>query len=139
MKILLKAFVTLFVITSLLSCSSHDDQTAFYSDSNGQVRLEGIVLNIPAHSNLELALFALDNNNRPEKLIASEHFKNVTNTVIFQIKFDMAKAKPFSALELRGRVTQSGKLVGYLTPWRKTQLTQQDLKSIILELVNTKA
>lgn len=136
MKILLNLFVVFLLSISLFACSNKSESTS-YVDSYGQVQLDGIVLNVPENSNLELVLFALNNDNRPEKLIVSEHYKGIGNAFKFQIKFDMATAVPFSALELRGRVTQSGKLIGYLNPWYKKKLTQQDLKGIILELAST--
>lgn len=138
MRRLLNLFVGIFLASSLFACSNNNE-SSFYKDSDGLVQLEGIILNIPENSNLELALFALNNDNRPEKLIVSEHYKGIGNAFKFQIKFNLAKAEPFSALELRGRVMQSGKLVGYLIPWYKKRLTKQDLKGIILELASTDA
>lgn len=124
----------LLLLGSLLLSCTRDDENAFYRGKTGHLQLEGVVLNVPNKSNLELALFALDSDNKPKQLLATEHYKSNGNALTFQVNFKLDKELSFHALELRGRVTQAGKLVGYLTPWHKQQLTQQDLKGIILEL-----
>lgn len=133
MRKLLNLLLCIFFAITLFACSNNNE-SSFYKESDGTVQLEGVILNIPENSDLEVVLLALNNDNRPEKLIVSEHYKGIGNAFKFQIKLNLLKAEPFAALELRGRVTQSGKLVGYLIPWYKKQLTKQDLKGIILEL-----
>lgn len=101
-----------------------------------EVRLEGIVINIPDKANLELALLALDEQNRPRELLAVERYKATGNTFSFSLSFDLNKAKQFKSIELRGRVSQTGSLIGYLSTWHKEQPFQKELKDIILEFAN---
>ncbi|MFD1259910.1 hypothetical protein [Entomomonas asaccharolytica] len=117
----------------LLACT-RDNENTFYKGKTGQLQLQGVVLNVPNKSNLQLALFALDSDNKPKQLLATEQYKGNGNALAFQLNFYLDPALSFNALELRGRVTQAKKLIGYVTPWHKQQLTSQDLKGIILEL-----
>lgn len=101
-----------------------------------EVRVEGIVLNVPDKASLELALLALDEQNRPRELLAVERFKGTGGILSFNLPFDINKAKQFKSIELRGRVSYAGKLKGYLSTWHKQHLYQKDFKGIILEFAN---
>lgn len=134
MKKTYKITLLLLLASLLLSCT-HNSENAFNSAKTGQLQLVGVVLNVPNNSHLELALFALDENNKPKQLLATEHYTVKGNALAFQINCYLTQELSANAIELRGRVSQSGKLLGYLTPWHKQRLTEQDLKGIILELV----
>lgn len=126
------------IILSLFTACKHSAYTpAFYQGQATLLQLEGIVLNVPANSELELALFALDKQNKPIQLLAVESYQGNGNALTFNMAFQphqTTNKSAIHAIELRGRVTQAGRLVGYLAPWYKQQLTDQDLKGIILEL-----
>jgi len=100
------------------------------------VSLEGIVLNVPNNANLELALLALDEQNKPQELLAVERYKGNGKVQSVQLTFDINKAKQLKAVELRGRVSQAGVLKGYLSPWHKEEINSKELTGIILEFAN---
>lgn len=133
---ILKLMIWLISSLLLTACLYSGTKQTRETYSPKPVSLEGIVLNVPNKANIELALLALDEQNRPTELLAVERYKSNGNPVSFQLGFDMSKARQFKAVELRGRVSQAGKLLGYLSPWHKESLTDDDLKGTILEFAN---
>lgn len=133
---ILKLMIWLSSSLLLTACLSSGTKQANESYVPKQASLEGIILNTPDKANVELALLALDEQNRPKELLAVERYKGNGNTLSFHLNFDINKARQFKAVELRGRVSQTGKLLGYLSPWHKEQVNDNDLKGIILEFAN---
>lgn len=135
MKKIYQITLALLLLSLLSACKHSADKPSFYQGQASLLQLEGVVLNVPAKSELELALFALDSENKPVQLLAAESYKGTGNALTFKMAFQPDKQIAIHAIELRGRVTQANRLVGYLAPWHKKQLTDQDLKGIILELI----
>lgn len=141
MKKCYRIILSLIILSLFTACKHSADTPSFYQGQATLLQLEGIVLNVPTNSELELALFALDKQNKPIQLLAVESYQGNGNALTFNMAFQPHQTTNKSAIhaiihaiELRGRVTQAGRLVGHLAPWYKQQLTDQDLKGIILEL-----
>lgn len=132
MKIAVK-IVLLLILVGLFSCKSNNKGTSIDDKTRVEMyQIEGIVLNIPSNKKVDLMLFSIDDQNKPQELLASKQYKGNGNAISFQLPFKLTSTNSFKRLEIRGRVIESGHATRFLTPWRK--ITKENLKGVILEL-----
>jgi len=91
-----------------------------------QRELTGTLLGAPTGAEVELALLAVDDRGRPQKLLASSKQTGTNKPLPFQLRFD-PQAFPAQGLhvELRGRASQSGQLILHLPALTIAQPTTQ--------------
>ncbi|TBU95746.1 YbaY family lipoprotein [Stutzerimonas kirkiae] len=79
-------------------------------------QLSGSLLGVPKGADVELALLEVHPRNRPDKLLSSVQLKGRGDALPFILKFNPENFPSDQRVELRGRVTQSGRLIMRLPP-----------------------
>lgn len=95
-----------------------------------QPGLRGQLLGVAAGAEVELALLAVDARGRPGRLLGQLRLRGDGNPLPFDLP--LASGADGQRLELRGRVSLSGRLVQRLPPRAIGELADQDLGSLYL-------
>ncbi|MGH8434134.1 MAG: hypothetical protein ACRERX_06555 [Pseudomonas sp.] len=89
--------------------------------------LSGSLLNVPAGSDVELALLVIDERNRPQRLLGNITLSGNGATLPFSLRFNPESFPSGARVELRGRVSRSAQLILRLPPLRIQSATSQAL------------
>ncbi len=89
--------------------------------------LSGSLLNVPAGSDVELALLVIDECNRPQRLLGNITLSGNGATLPFSLRFNPESFPSGARVELRGRVSRSAQLILRLPPLRIQSATSQAL------------
>ncbi|CAD5108912.1 YbaY family lipoprotein [Zestomonas carbonaria] len=96
--------------------------------------LRGSLRTPPAGSEVEMALLVVDERGRPQQLLASAQLQGDGQALPFRLAFNPDSFPAHARVELRARVSQSGRLILRLPPQRILQAQSQTLGE--LPLVN---
>lgn len=96
--------------------------------------LRGRLLTPPAGSEVEIALLVVDERDRPQRLLGSLKLHADGQALPFRLTFDPSEFPHGVRVELRARISQSGRLILRLPPRLVTQADSRDLGN--LSLVN---
>ncbi|GGJ98949.1 hypothetical protein GCM10009304_26030 [Pseudomonas matsuisoli] len=91
-------------------------------------RLDGA----PAGSDIELALLQIDDNHRPQKMLATMKLKGTGTPIAFKLPFNPEKFPANGRVELHGRVTQAGMLIKRLPQRYVSGSNNQSLGTLML-------
>ena len=94
--------------------------------------LRGSLLTPPAGSEVELALLLVDERDRPQRLLASQALAGTGNALPFRLRFDPQQFPGGARIELRARISQSGRLILRLPPQRVLQADSRDFGALPL-------
>lgn len=94
--------------------------------------LRGELLGVAAGANVDLALLGVDMRGRPRALLGEVHLRGNGEALPFHLPLSSQQAPQNLRLELRGRVSQSGRLVQRLPARTIAELTDQDLGALHL-------
>lgn len=94
--------------------------------------LTGRLHGAPANSEVELALLLVDDNERPRDLVAVAQLDGTGQPLPFNLRFAPRGDEPDVHLELRGRVSQSGRLIMRLPAQRIPTMDNQALGDLRL-------
>lgn len=94
--------------------------------------LRGNLLGAPADSEVELALLLVDESDHPQDLIAVTRLHGTGQALPFQLRFAPRGTVPGAHLELRGRVSLSGRLIMRLPARRISGMESQTLGTLRL-------
>lgn len=144
----LRPLVLLSLIALLAACSSDKPKpvapvaAAVKPDVNAiqplgplpayQRELTGTLLGAPVGAEVELALLAVDERGRPQKLLASSKQIGTNKPLAFQLRFAPEAFPQNMRVELRGRASQSGQLILHLPAVPVSQPTTQSLGQLQL-------
>ncbi|MCY1290698.1 hypothetical protein D9M68_435650 [compost metagenome] len=96
--------------------------------------LRGSLRTPPVGSEVEMALLVVDERGRPQRLLASTQLRGDGQALPFRLAFNPESFPQAARVELRARVSQSGRLILRLPPQRIFQAQSQSLGE--LPLVN---
>src|SRR5690606_12071771 len=96
--------------------------------------LRGSLLIPPAGSEVEMALLVIDERGRPQRLLGSLRLVGDGRALPFRLAFDPQSFPAGARVELRARISQSGRLILRLPPQRVIQADSHDFGP--LNLVN---
>lgn len=113
------------LITLLTACASESPKPAPAEPANSIKipeptpapflhELQGKLLGVPASADVELALLVVDERGRPQRLLSSLKLVGSGNALPFRLGFDPAAFPAQQKVELRGRASQSGRLILHL-------------------------
>jgi len=94
--------------------------------------LRGSLRTPPAGSEVEMALLVIDERDRPQQLLASLTLAGNGQSLPFRLPFNPAYFPNGARVELRARISQSGRLVLRLPPQRIHQAQSQSLGELPL-------
>lgn len=94
--------------------------------------LRGELLGVAAGADVELALLVIDARGRPGQLLSSLELRGDGRPLRFALPFEPGAFPLDQRVELRGRVSQSGRLVQRLLPRTISQPLSQELGSLPL-------
>lgn len=94
--------------------------------------LRGSLLTPPVGSDVELALLAVDERDRPQRLLASQALAGTGNALPFRLRFDPQQFPGGARIELRARISQSGRLILRLPPQRVPNADSRDFGALPL-------
>lgn len=94
--------------------------------------LRGSLLTPPAGSDVELALLVVDERDRPQRLLASQALAGTGNALPFRLRLDPQQFPGGARIELRARISQSGRLILRLPPQRVLQADSRDFGALPL-------
>lgn len=94
--------------------------------------LRGELLGVAAGADVDLALLGVDMRGRPRALLGQVHLRGNGEALPFHLPLNNLQAPQDLRLELRGRVSQSGRLVQRLPARTITELSDQDLGALQL-------
>ncbi|MGA4322342.1 YbaY family lipoprotein [Ectopseudomonas hydrolytica] len=94
--------------------------------------LRGELLGVAAGADVDLALLAIDLRGRPSALLAQVQLRGDGAPLPFRLPLAANKQIQGQRIELRGRVSLSGRLVQRLPPRTIAELKDQDLGSLQL-------
>lgn len=94
--------------------------------------LRGELLGVAAGADVDLALLGVDMRGRPRALLGQLHLRGDGEPLPFHLPLDTAQAPQDLRLELRGRVSHSGRLVQRLPARTIAELSDQDLGALHL-------
>ena len=94
--------------------------------------LSGSLIGAPAGSDVELALLVVDERDRPQRLLASQALAGTGNALPFRLRFDPQQFPGGARIELRARISQSGRLILRLPPQRVLQADSRDFGALPL-------
>lgn len=97
-----------------------------------QPGLHGQLLGVASGADVELALLAVDLRGRPRQLLGLVRLRGDGEPLPFHLPFADARPTTGQRLELRGRVSQSGRLVQRLPARSIAELSDQDLGALHL-------
>lgn len=89
--------------------------------------LSGSLLGVPEGAEVELALMQVDEKRRPLRLLASLRLRGQDHELPFLLQFNADVFKARQPVELRGRVTEDGRLTRILPPRRIGSEANQSL------------
>ena len=90
-----------------------------------QRELSGTLQGVPTGAEVELALLVIDNQDRPQQLLASSSLIGTNQILPFRLRFNPQSFPVGARVELRGRASQSGQLILHLPSQVITQPTTQ--------------
>jgi uncharacterized lipoprotein YbaY len=90
-----------------------------------QRELSGTLQGVPSGAEVELALLVVDNQDRPQQLLASSSLIGTNQILPFRLRFNPASFPAGARVELRGRASQSGQLILHLPSQVISQPTTQ--------------
>lgn len=135
-----RPLVWLAVVALLAGCSSHPAEEPVsqpvresHSPDKVQNHLTGSVVGVPAGAEVELALLILDRRGQPERLISNLKLSGRGSELPFSLQFNPEAFPQDRRVELRGRVTQSGRLIMRLAPRPILRATDQLIGPLHLE------
>jgi uncharacterized lipoprotein YbaY len=139
----LRPLVLLCLVSLLAACSGNKTKPAAPAPAPGgatisapaelgplpafQRELSGTLLGVPAAADVELALLAIDDRGRPQRLLASSKLTGTSRPLPFKLRFSPEAFPSGMRVELRGRASQSGVLTLHLTSVPISQPTTQPL------------
>ncbi|UUY08862.1 YbaY family lipoprotein [Pseudomonas sp. J452] len=94
--------------------------------------LRGSLRTPPAGSEVEMALLVIDERDRPQQLLGSLKLSGNGQLLPFRLPFNPAYFPSGARVELRARISQSGRLVLRLPPQRISQAQTQSLGELPL-------
>lgn len=94
--------------------------------------LRGELLGVAAGADVDLALLGVDMRGRPRALLGQVYLRGDGEALSFHLPLDSAQAPEDLRLELRGRVSHSGRLVQRLPARTIAELSDQDLGALHL-------
>lgn len=94
--------------------------------------LRGSLRTPPAGSEVEMALLVIDERDRPQQLLGSLKLSGNGQLLPFRLPFNPAYFPGGARVELRARISQSGRLVLRLPPQRISQAQSQNLGELPL-------
>jgi uncharacterized lipoprotein YbaY len=94
--------------------------------------LRGSLRTPPAGSEVEMALLVIDERDRPQQLLGSLKLSGDGQLLPFRLPFNPAYFPSGARVELRARISQSGRLVLRLPPQRIGQAQSQNLGELPL-------
>ncbi|MFN3769250.1 MAG: hypothetical protein ACK4TD_12840 [Ectopseudomonas guguanensis] len=94
--------------------------------------LRGELLGVAAGADVDLALLGVDMRGRPRALLGQVHLRGNGEALPFHLPLSNLQAPQDLRLELRGRVSQSGRLVQRLPARTIVELSDQDLGALQL-------
>ncbi|MBC9252350.1 hypothetical protein A9179_18925 [Pseudomonas alcaligenes] len=94
--------------------------------------LRGQLRTPPAGSEVELALLVIDERDRPQQLLGNLTLAGNGQSLPFRLPFDPTHFPPGARVELRARVSQSGRLILRLPPQLVHQAQSRDLGALSL-------
>ena len=89
--------------------------------------LRGQLLGVAQGADVELALLAIDLSGRPRALLGQAHLRGDGQALPFHLPLNVVPPSQTQRVELRGRVSQAGRLVQRLPARAITHLRAQDL------------
>lgn len=98
----------------------------------GQRELRGSLLGAPANSEVELALLVVDERGRPRGELGNLHLSGNGQALPFSLRFEPQPFTPGLRVELRGRASQSGRLILRLPPRTVSGTDSQTLGTLQL-------
>jgi uncharacterized lipoprotein YbaY len=94
--------------------------------------LRGELLGVAAGADVDLALLGVDMRGRPRALLGQVHLRGNGEALPFHLPLHMQQVPQDLRLELRGRVSHSGRLVQRLPARTIVELRDQDLGALQL-------
>ncbi|WP_394560583.1 YbaY family lipoprotein [Aquipseudomonas alcaligenes] len=94
--------------------------------------LRGSLLTPPAGSEVEMALLVVDERDRPQQLLGSLKLAGNGQALAFRLPFNPQYFPAGARVELRARISQSGRLILRLPPQRVTQADSRDFGALAL-------
>ncbi|KJU80402.1 hypothetical protein N619_02755 [Ectopseudomonas oleovorans] len=94
--------------------------------------LRGELLGVAAGADVDLALLGVDMRGRPRAMLGQVHLRGNGEALPFHLPLSNLQAPQDLRLELRGRVSHSGRLVQRLPARTITELSDQDLGALQL-------
>ncbi|WP_052081093.1 YbaY family lipoprotein [Pseudomonas sp. ML96] len=94
--------------------------------------LRGSLLTPPAGSEVEMALLVVDERDRPQQLLGSLKLAGNGQALPFRLPFNPQYFPVGARVELRARISQSGRLILRLPPQRVTQADSRDFGALAL-------
>ena len=92
--------------------------------------LRGELLGVAAGADVDLALLGVDMRGRPRALLGQVHLRGNGEALPFRLPLNMQQVPQDLRLELRGRVSHSGRLVQRLPARTIVELRDQDLGAL---------
>ncbi|MDD0844393.1 YbaY family lipoprotein [Pseudomonas sp. Gutcm_11s] len=94
--------------------------------------LRGSLLTPPAGSEVEMALLVVDERDRPQQLLGSLKLAGDGQALAFRLPFNPEYFPVGARVELRARISQSGRLILRLPPQRVTLADSRDFGALSL-------
>jgi uncharacterized lipoprotein YbaY len=94
--------------------------------------LRGSLLTPPAGSEVEMALLVVDERDRPQQLLGSLRLTGNGQALPFRLQFNPQYFPLGARVELRARISQSGRLILRLPPQRVTMADSRDFGALSL-------
>jgi uncharacterized lipoprotein YbaY len=94
--------------------------------------LRGSLLTPPPGSEVEMALLVVDERDRPQQLLGSLKLAGNGQALAFRLPFNPQYFPAGARVELRARISQSGRLILRLPPQRVTMADSRDLGALSL-------
>ena len=94
--------------------------------------LRGELLGVAAGADVDLALLGVDMRGRPRALLGQVHLRGNGEALPFRLPLNLQQVPQDLRLELRGRVSHSGRLVQRLPARTIVELRDQDLGALQL-------
>lgn len=135
-----RSVVWLAVVALLAGCSNHPAEAPTSQPVQGSrapdtalKHLTGSIIGAPDGADVELALLTLNRRGQPDRLISNLKLRGRGNELPFSLYFNPDAFPQDGRVELRGRVTQSGRLIMRLAPRPIHQATDQLIGPLHLE------
>ncbi|WP_375741269.1 YbaY family lipoprotein [Pseudomonas boanensis] len=137
----MRPYIPLFLAGLLAACSSEPPAPAKPVAPSPKVEaatpahlreLSGVLQQPPAGSEVELALLQVDGRDRPLRLLGSQLLNGNGGPLPFRLLFNPETFPRGERVELRARVSQSGRLIQRLNPLLITQPESRALGTLQL-------